>query len=130
MHMSLRAIARRSSACRQQILNMTDDTKDILLNKEAIAIDHDKAGDWDDRVMTEGLWEVRVNSVAIFDRWTVSLTLDVALATLGLRNAPCSAGDVWEHQGLHAARGTYDAEVHPTALSCYMTPISSCDGEI
>ena len=45
MDTSLWAIARHSSACRQDIPNMTDDTKDILLNKEAIAVDQDKAGD-------------------------------------------------------------------------------------
>jgi hypothetical protein len=54
--------------------------------------------------MTEGLWEVWVKSVASFDRWAVRLPLDVTVAKHGLRNAPFSAGDVWEHQALPAAR--------------------------
>jgi hypothetical protein len=129
MHSSLWAIARRSSACRQHIPNMTDDTKNILLNKEVIATDQDKAGHRGDRVMTEGPLEVWMRpladgskAIAIVNCWTVPLTLDVAVAKFGLRNAPFSAGDVWEHQDLPAARGTYHAEASAHGrrnVTCY-----------
>jgi alpha-galactosidase len=51
MHMSLWAIAGHSSACRRHIPDMTDNTKNISLNKEAIAIDQDQAGHRGDRSM-------------------------------------------------------------------------------
>jgi alpha-galactosidase len=99
---------------------MTDETKSILLNKEVIAIDQDKAGHQGDRVMTEGPLEVWMKplvdgskAIAIFNRWTMPLNLDVPLAKLGFRNAPVGLRDVWVHQGLAAVRETYHAEVPP-----------------
>jgi alpha-galactosidase len=99
---------------------MTEDTKSILLNKEVIAIDQDKAGHQGDRAMSEGPLDVWTKpladgskAIAIFNRWTMPLTLDVPLAKLGLRDAPVSLHDLWEHKDLPAARGTYHAEVPP-----------------
>jgi alpha-galactosidase len=119
-HMSLWAMLAAPLLAGNDIPNMTEDTKSILLNKEVIAIDQDKAGHQGDRVMTEGPLEVWMKpladgskAIAIFNRWTMPLTLDVPLAKLGFRSAPVNLRDLWQHADLPAARGTYHAEVPP-----------------
>ena len=119
-HMSLWAILAAPLLAGNDLSAMTDETKSILLNKEVIAIDQDKAGHQGDRVMAEGPLEVWMKPladgskvIAIFNRWTMPLTLDVPLAKFGFRNAPVSLHDVWEHQDLPAAREIYHAEVPP-----------------
>ena len=119
-HMSLWAMLAAPLLAGNDLSTMTDETKSILLNKEVIAIDQDKAGHQGDRVMTEGpleVWEKPLadgsKAIAIFNRWTMPLTLDVPLAKLGFRNAPVSLRDVWQHNDLPAVRETYHAEVPP-----------------
>ena len=119
-HMSLWAMLAAPLLAGNDLSIMTDETKSILLNKEVIAIDQDKAGHQGDRVMTEVPLEVWMKpladgskAIAIFNRWTMPLTIDVPLAKFGFRNAPVSLHDVWEHQDLPAARETYHAEVPP-----------------
>jgi alpha-galactosidase len=70
--------------------------------------------------MTEGPLEVWMKpladgskAIAVFNRWTMPLTLDVPLAKFGFRNAPVNLRDLWEHANLPAVRGTYHAEVPP-----------------
>ncbi len=119
-HMSLWAILAAPLLAGNDLSNMTDETRSILLNKEVIAIDQDKAGHQGDRIMTEGPLEVWMKpladgskAIAVFNRWTMPLTLDVPLAKLGFRDAPVNLRDVWEHQDLPAAHGTYHADVAP-----------------
>jgi alpha-galactosidase len=119
-HMSLWAMLAAPLLAGNDLSAMTDETKSMLLNKEVIAIDQDKAGHQGDRVMTEGPLEVWMKpladgskAIAIFNRWTMPLTLDVSLAKFGFRNAPVKLHDVWEHQDLPDAHGNYLANVPP-----------------
>jgi alpha-galactosidase len=119
-HMSLWSMLAAPLLAGNDVSKMTDETKSILLNKEVIAIDQDKAGHQGDRVMAEGPLEVWMKpladgskAIAIFNRWTMPLTLDVPLSKLGFRGTPVNLHDVWEHKDLPTARGTYHAEVLP-----------------
>jgi alpha-galactosidase len=119
-HMSLWAMLAAPLLAGNDLSAMTPETRDILLNREVIAIDQDKAAIQGDRVMSEGPLEVWVKplsdgskAIAVFNRWTMPLTLDVPLGKLGFSDTPVQLHDLWAHQDLPAAHGIYHALVPP-----------------
>ena len=91
------------------------------MNSEVIALDQDSAGHQGDRVYTEGPLEVWSKpladgsvALAVFNRWTMPLTLDVPLARVGFPgDAPVNARDLWKHTDIQPLQGTYGAHVAP-----------------
>jgi alpha-galactosidase len=118
-HMSLWALLAAPLLAGNDLSTMTQETKDILMNREVIAIDQDPAGHQGDRVYTEGPLEVwskpladGSKAVAVFNRWTMPLKLDVSLERLGFKNA-VKARDLWQHEDLQPLNGTWHASVPP-----------------
>jgi len=120
-HMSLWALLAAPLLAGNDLSAMTADTKEILLNREVIAIDQDAAGHQGDRVYTEGPLEVWSKPLAdgsvalgVFNRWTMPLALDVPLSRLGFRDGATVAGrDLWRHTDLIPVQGSYHAQVPP-----------------
>jgi len=90
-----------------------------LLNREVIALDQDPAGHQGDRVYTEGPLEVwskpladGSKAVAVYNRWTMPLKLDVPLERIGFKGT-VKARDVWLHEDLEPISGAWHAAVPP-----------------
>ncbi|MFT4114117.1 MAG: glycoside hydrolase family 27 protein, partial [Silvibacterium sp.] len=118
-HMSLWSLLAAPLLAGNDLTKMTPETKAILLNKEVIAVDQDAAGHQGDRVYTEGPLEVWAKpladgskAVAVFNRWTMPLKLDVPLERLGFTGT-VQARDLWAHTDLPAMSGTWHAAVPP-----------------
>ena len=119
-HMSLWALLEAPLLAGNDLSSMSADTRNILLNREVIAIDQDPAGRQGDRVYTEGPLEVWSKpladgslAVGIFNRWTMPLTLDVPLARLGFNKDTVAGRDLWAKADLSPVHDTYHAHVPP-----------------
>jgi alpha-galactosidase len=120
-HMSLWALLSAPLLAGNDLSAMTPETKSILMNSEVIAIDQDSAGHQGDRVYTEGPLEVWTKpladgsvALAIFNRWTMPLTLDVPLNRVGFPgDSAVKARDLWKHTDLEPLQGAYSAHVAP-----------------
>jgi alpha-galactosidase len=120
-HMSLWSLLSAPLLAGNDIPAMTQITRDILLNREVIALDQDALGRQGDRVYTEGPLEVWSKpladgslAVGIFSRWRMPLTLDVPLTRLGLSaSAPIHARDLWKHADLPPVTGSIHAQIPP-----------------
>jgi alpha-galactosidase len=120
-HMSLWALLSAPLLAGNDLSAMTPETKSILMNSEVIAIDQDSAGHQGDRVYTEGPLEVWTKpladgsvALAIFNRWTMPLTLDVPLNRVGFPgDSAVKARDLWKHTDLETLQKVYSAHVAP-----------------
>ena len=104
-HMSLWAILAAPLLAGNDIRNMTPETKAILLNREVIAVDQDKAGIQGKRMWQSGEQEIWVRelsagarAVGIFNRGTESKELAIRWSDIGVRKNPKRVRDLWEHK--------------------------------
>jgi alpha-galactosidase len=118
-HMSLWAMLAAPLLAGNDLSKMTPETTAILLNREVIAIDQDPAGHQGDRVYTEGPLEVwskpladGSKAVAVFNRWTMPLKLDIPLRRFGFTGT-VQARDLWMHQDVAPIQETWHAAVPP-----------------
>jgi alpha-galactosidase len=124
-HMTLWSMLAAPLLAGNDLTKMNEETRSILLNKEVIALDQDPAGKQGDRVYTEGPLEVWSKSladgstaVAVFNRWTMPLTLDVPLERLGFSgDAPFRARDLWAHQDVAPLQHSWHAAVPPHGVA-------------
>jgi alpha-galactosidase len=114
-HMSLWAILAAPLLAGNDLTTMTPETRDMLTNKDAIAIDQDKAGKQGDRVWAEGPIEVWMRpladggkAIAIFNRHPSAMSAEVDLARLGIKSNT-RARDVWQGRELAALPLNYSA---------------------
>ncbi len=117
-HMSLWSMLSAPLLAGNDLTNMTPETRSILLNREVIALDQDATAQGD-RVYTQGPLEVwskpltdGSKAIAVFNRWTMPLVLDVPLSRLGLPES-VQARDLWSHTDLQPLHGTWHASVGP-----------------
>ena len=101
---------------------MTQATKDILLNKEVIAIDQDKLGKQGDRVYAEGSVEIwsrdladGSKAVGIFNLADTKSHMSLDFQKLGL-HSPVSARDLWLHKDLGNLNSGYTEELAPHSV--------------
>ena len=116
-HMSLWAILAAPLLAGNDLSNMTDDTKAILMNKEVIAVDQDPLGKEGDRVYAEGpieVWSKPLSdgalAVGIFNRHQKALTAHVDFTKMGFTGS-VQARDLWQHKDLGALPSKYDVEI-------------------
>jgi alpha-galactosidase len=122
-HMSLWALLAAPLLAGNDLSQMSDDTKSILMNKAVIAIDQDPLGRQGDRVRAVGPLEVwskpLSNGLAfgLFNRGGDAEAISVTLKELGLHKAG-SITDVWTGQKVEAKDGVITAMVphHGVAL--------------
>jgi alpha-galactosidase len=97
---------------------MTQSIKDILMNREVIAIDQDAAGKQGTRISPAGDQEIWVRqlsggarAIALFNKSASPAKMTVKWNDAGLHAAPKHARDLWTHSDI-AVNGTeFSAEV-------------------
>jgi alpha-galactosidase len=116
-HMALWALLAAPLLAGNDLRSMTPETKDLLTNREIIAIDQDEAGVQGHRVWDEGPLEIWMKplgdgsrAVGLFNRGESTLKINLDFKSVG---APTSATlrDLWEHKDLGTASGSYAADV-------------------
>lgn len=123
-HMSLWAMLAAPLLAGNDLSKMTAETREILTNREVIALDQDKAGHQGDRVYTEGPIEVWSKpladgslAVAIFSRWRMPLDFDLPMEKLGFpAGATLQARDLWAHKDLPAIHGPFQTTLKPHSV--------------
>jgi alpha-galactosidase len=116
-HMSLWSILAAPLLAGNDIRNMTDETKEILLNKDVIAVDQDAAGHQGHRAWQNGDTEIWVKelkdggiAVALFNRGGSEAAMKAAWNDLGIKRAK-NVRDLWAHKELSGAEEGYTAQV-------------------
>ncbi len=116
-HMSLWALTAAPLLAGNDIRNMSDTTKSILLNKEVIAVDQDALGKQASPVKNGNLetWVKPLKdggvAVGVVNLDNAPANATVKAGDLGLKGAPHSARDLWAHKDVKFANGVYSASV-------------------
>lgn len=116
-HMSLWSILAAPLLAGNDLTHMSDETRNILMNREVIAVDQDALGKQGDRVWAidgRELWSKPLQggsvAVALFNRVNAPSLMTFHLSDLGW-SGPAVARDLWKH----ADAGTID-EAYTTAV--------------
>jgi alpha-galactosidase len=116
-HMSLWSILAAPLLAGNDIRDMSSDTKNILLNKEVIAVNQDPAGHQGHRASQNGDTEIWLKeladggrAIAFFNRGQSEAQMKAAWAELGIKRAS-KVRDLWAHQDITGARENYTAQV-------------------
>jgi alpha-galactosidase len=117
LHMALWAMLAAPLIAGNDLSQMTDETKSILMNRGVIAIDQDKIGKQGDRLFADGPHEVWTKpladggmAVAMFNRGEITESSSVTLKQLGVKK-PKSITDVWTNQPVEAKDGVITAMI-------------------
>ena len=111
--------------------SMSSETRDILINKEVIAIDQDPLGVQGHRIRKSGsveVWEKTLegnrHAVILFNRGSSEQTIAVSWYEIGLPvEAAPSVRDLWAGKDLGTVKSTFSAKVAPhDALVLRVTP--------
>jgi len=104
---------------------MTPEIHDILVNREAIAVDQDKLGKQGQRIAqddTSEIWAKPLSggaiAVGLFNRSEQPATIHVSWKQLGLSAQPHQLRDLWAHKNLAVRGAGYAVQVpaHGVAL--------------
>jgi alpha-galactosidase len=115
-HMSLWSILAAPLLAGNDIRSMTDATKEILMNKEVIAIDQDNAGHQGTRVRKDGDLEVWTKplaqgvAVGLFNRGAETAKITVKWSEVGVTKKNPKVRDLWAHKDV-AGAADFTAEV-------------------
>ncbi|HEX5184429.1 MAG TPA: glycoside hydrolase family 27 protein [Allosphingosinicella sp.] len=120
-HFSLWAMMAAPLIAGNDVANMSEATKKILLNREVIAVDQDPLGVQGHRIWKQGTSEVWLKpltggrqALLLFNRATASATITATWAMLGRTpDQKLRVRDLWAHRDLSRARGSYSALVPP-----------------
>ena len=117
LHMSLWAMLSAPLLAGNDLSKMTPATREILLNREVIAIDQDPLGRQGDRVAATGPFEVwskplahGQTAVALFNRGTTAYPISFTLRQIGYSH-PMHARDLWAHKDVGVIQNAYTATV-------------------
>lgn len=110
-HFSLWSIMAAPLIAGNDISNMSDATKEILLNKEVIAVNQDSDGVQGSKIRDDGDYEVWTKPLSngdkallFFNRSQQSKNMSINIDKLGLKKAPVYiVRDLWEHSENAAA---------------------------
>ena len=125
-HMSLWSILAAPLLAGNDLRSMSPATRDILTNREVIAIDQDKEGKQGRRLWQSGeqeIWVRELNGgakvVGLFNRGANDAEIGVSWADLGFRaTSSLKVRDLWSHQDIptSGARHTVNVPSHGVAL--------------
>jgi alpha-galactosidase len=101
------------------VRSMSPETRDILTNREVIAIDQDPLGIEGNRIRRTGFvetWAKKLSgdryAVILFNRGAGVLPIAVSWHEIGLRpDAEPAVRDLWAHKDLGRVKGTFSAQV-------------------
>jgi alpha-galactosidase len=116
-HMSLWAILAAPLLAGNDLSTMTAETREMLANRDVIAVDQDAAGKQGDRAWAEGPIEVWVRQLAdgsravgVFNRHPSALAATVDFKALGFSRA-VKARDIWQGKDLGTISAPYTAKI-------------------
>jgi alpha-galactosidase len=116
-HMSLWAILAAPLLAGNDLRSMTQETKDILINPEVIAVDQDAKGEQGHRVWEEGFLEIWAKpladgseAVGLFNRTEAAIPMTLPLKLIGLGQS-AKVRDLWEHKDVGAVKDFYTVQV-------------------
>jgi alpha-galactosidase len=96
---------------------MTAETKEMLTNREVLAVDQDARGVQGHRIWEEGPLEIwakpladQSQAVGLFNRSEAALTMTLDFKAIGL-SPPAKVRDLWEHKDIATMQDTYTVEV-------------------
>jgi alpha-galactosidase len=124
-HMSLWSMLAAPLIAGNDVRAMPASIRDILTNREVIAIDQDAAGHQARRVWQSGQQEVWSRdladgdtAVAVFNRAPGDTKITFRWAAAGISRTPSRVRDLWLHEGLKVTGPEFSAEVpgHGVAL--------------
>jgi len=117
-HMSLWCLLAAPLLAGNDLSSMTDETKGILMNREVIAIDQDKAAKPVKPVGPVGKTVVAARpladgstAVGLFNRGDQPAEVGVEWSALGLEGKNLRARDLWKHQPVKVSRTHYSTKV-------------------
>jgi alpha-galactosidase len=117
-HMSLWALLAAPLLAGNDLSQMTDETKSILMNKAVIAIDQDKLGKQGDRVSEEGskeIWSKPLSggrvAIGMFNRGTAEAPITFKMTDEAAKAVAVT--DVWSGKKLEPKNGEITATVAP-----------------
>jgi alpha-galactosidase len=118
-HFSMWAMWSSPLLAGNDISNMTADTKEILLNKDVIAIDQDALGQQGRRVKKTGdleVWSKQLQdggrAVALLNRGAAAAKISVAWSDIGYPDAvSANVEDLWTKKASSMVKGGYSVEV-------------------
>ena len=117
-HMSLWSMLAAPLIAGNDVRDMSQAIREILLNKEVIAIDQDKAGKQASRASQSGeqeIWTRELDggdkAVALFNRGKQTASITVKWSSVGFAKSPSHARDLWAHKDLALTGAEYTAEV-------------------
>lgn len=124
-HFSLWAMMAAPLIAGNDVANMNQATRDILLNREVIAVDQDKLGQQGHRVVRDGTSEVWVKQMAdggrtllLWNRGEAPARITADWTALGLPAATrLKARDLWAHKDLGRLSRRYSADVAPHGVA-------------
>jgi alpha-galactosidase len=126
-HFSLWAMMAAPLIAGNDIVHMDAATRDILLNKEVIAVDQDALGRQGQRVTKQGDSEVWVKplsdgaaAILLFNRGAAPATIDAGADQLGTTPISGRVRDVWAHKDLGRWRGSITANVAPHGVAMFV----------
>ncbi len=112
-HMTLWSILAAPLLAGNDLSQMSGQTKELLMNREVIAVDQDRLGRQGDRVWAEGPEEIwakplrgGAKAVALFNRADTPRTISLKLSMVGF-GPQAKLRDLWEHKDVMAANGAY-----------------------
>jgi alpha-galactosidase len=118
VHMSVWSLLAAPLIAGNDLRTMTQPIKEILMNREVIAIDQDKAGKQGKRVSGSGEQETWVrelsdgaHAIALFNRSSEPAKIAIKWADAGLPAAPRHVRDLWTHADLNATGDGWASEV-------------------
>jgi len=120
-HFSFWALLAAQLMAGNDVRQMTPDVRDILLNREVIAINQDPLGRQGTRIRDDGELEVwskplqgDARAVILFNRGKADGTISVSWQELGLPyDAAPAVRDLWDKKDLGPVKGTFAVTVPP-----------------
>lgn len=116
-HMSLWSILASPLLAGNDLTNMSADTRELLLNKEVIAIDQDALGRQGDRVSAEGMTEIwarplagGAQGVGIFNRDDQTRSVVLKFGSIGF-TGNVNVRDLWKHKDLGSMKDKFAVSV-------------------
>lgn len=116
-HMTLWTILAAPLLAGNDLSKMTPQTKELLMNREVIAVDQDKLGRQGDRVWAEGPEEIwakplshGAKAVGLFNRAETPRTISLKLSTIGFGTG-AKLRDLWAHKDVQATNGAYTVTI-------------------
>jgi alpha-galactosidase len=117
-HFSLWCMLAAPLIAGNDLRNMSNDTLQILTNREIIAVDQDVLGEPGQRVMKLGdveIWSKPLQdhgrALGVFNRSETNTNVKISWAQFGLAAKPALLHDLWEHQDLTPAAEGWEAQV-------------------